>query len=130
MVPSRKAFEKKSGRKFAILSTGTIGNAVENSIKDLTEVAWFHFPFIKPLDHSLLNEILNDYSVILTYEEGIINGGFGESIMQFAQNQNYKGKIRNYGIPNQFIGHGVTKDLLDLCGLSEKKIKNEVLKYI
>ena len=113
-----KAVQLKNGSKVAVLSTGTIGNNVTDAlgkIKLPDLFSHYHFPFIKPLDETLLKEILIQYDVIITIEENAIIGGFGSILNQFSSNNKYSTLIKNLGIPDIFIEHGSVLELQKLC---------------
>jgi 1-deoxy-D-xylulose-5-phosphate synthase len=115
----------KSGSRIAVLSTGTIGHNVTEAIHQLSnpeEVAHFNFGFIKPLDTNLLHAIMTDYMKIITVEEGVIKGGFGGAVVEFAAENNYQTPIKILGIPDQFIEHGSILELQEICGIDVKSL--------
>ncbi len=118
----------QNGNRIAILSIGTIAAEVSKAIH-LLDVSHYAMEFVKPLDEKLCNMILENYEVIFTIENGVIAGGFGSVIRTFAQTNNYKGIIDCMGIPDQFIDHGSTEELLALCQLDAKAIENKVRYY-
>ena len=121
-----KIHEQKKGSKAAILSTGTIGN---NVTKALTEVenpslfSHYHFPFIKPLDIDAIKSIINFHDHIITIEDGMITGGFGEQISTILATNNLKKSIINLGIPDSFIEHGTVFELQQLCKIDVNHLK-------
>jgi len=116
----------KKGNKVAILSTGTIGN---NVTKALTEVqnpslfSHYHFPFIKPLDVDAVKSIINSHDHIITIEDGVITGGFGEQISTIMATNNLNKSIINLGIPDSFIEHGTVFELQQLCKIDVNHLK-------
>ncbi len=124
----------KKGNKIAILSTGTIAHNVTKAIRELqnpNEVAHYQFSIIKPLDYSLLTDIFEEFTKIITIEDGAIVGGFGHSIIEFANQQNFKNTfIQNLGIPDTFIHHGTTEELHDICGISPVAIRKVLRKLL
>ncbi|HBD25374.1 1-deoxy-D-xylulose-5-phosphate synthase [Flavobacterium sp.] len=121
-----KIKELKKGNKVAILSTGTIG---DNVAKALTEVenpslfSHYHFPFIKPLDVDSIKSIINSHDHIITIEDGVITGGFGEQISAILATNNLKKSIINLGIPDSFIEHGTVFELQQLCKIDVNHLK-------
>ncbi|SDW14211.1 1-deoxy-D-xylulose-5-phosphate synthase [Lutibacter oricola] len=118
------------GTKIAVLSIGTIGNAINSVIAELpeNEVGHFNMKFIKPLDEKQLHSIFKKYKNIVTIEDGTIFGGFGSSILEFSSKHNYKNKpIKQLGIPDKFIEHGEMNELLNEVYLSKKHIKSVLL---
>ncbi len=117
----------KTGTKTAVLSTGTIGNNVTLAINELSNsetIAHYDFPFIKPLDNNTLNTIFSSFERIITIEDGVINGGFGSAILEFAAANNYKNNIEILGIPDVFIEHGTVNQLQQLCKIDVKSLVN------
>ena len=127
-----KCFQAKvmqKGEKIAVLTTGTIGLEVSEIIKNNSDIAWVHFPFVKPLDTNTLKTIFAKFKKILTIEEGIQNGGFGESVLAYASEQNYKGQIKIKAFPDSFIPHGTTEELLSIYGLNKDSIKKSMFSF-
>ncbi|WP_378181347.1 1-deoxy-D-xylulose-5-phosphate synthase [Aquimarina sp. SS2-1] len=118
----------KGTSKIAIISTGTIAINVRNALDAIQEkISHYHFCFIKPLDSALLKNILQKYKIIFTIEDGTIKGGFGSSILDFANQNNLSPIIKILGVPDQFIHHGTTEELQEICGISASKIKEMIL---
>ena len=106
----------KKGTKIAILSTGTIGNNVTKALKIIENsegFSHFHVGWVKPLDEEKLLSIFKEHAIIITVEEGVINGGLGSCITTFATKNNYKNRIIIRGVADEFIEHGTVKQLLE-----------------
>ncbi|MDO6801175.1 1-deoxy-D-xylulose-5-phosphate synthase [Wenyingzhuangia sp. 1_MG-2023] len=122
----------KKGSKTAILSIGTIGNHVNLAIDKLpkekkAEVGHYNMQFIKPLDTKLVQSILNQYQTIITYEDGVVSGGFGSSIIEYAVLNNFKNNIIIKGIEDVFVEHGKTQELRVQTQIDELSILNTIL---
>ena len=117
----------REGKSVAILSLGSIANsaneAIQKSIKK-DEFAHYDLRFAKPLDEQLLHKIFKKHPTILTLEDGVISGGFGTSILEFATKHQYKNKIKLLGIPDHFIEHGSPERLQLKCGLDVNSLLN------
>lgn len=115
----------QKGNKVAVFSTGTIGNNVTKALNELENSELFshyHFPFIKPLDIDAVKSIINSHDQIVTIEDGVITGGFGEQISTIIATNNLKKSIINLGIPDSFIEHGTVFELQQLCKIDVKSI--------
>ncbi|WP_108867560.1 1-deoxy-D-xylulose-5-phosphate synthase [Aquimarina aquimarini] len=122
-----KAYQISNGLKIAIISTGTIAHNVTQAIAAIEEkISHYHFCFIKPIDTTLVKQILNKYTTIITVEDGIIKGGFGSSIVDYANQSDSNSNIITLGVPDQFIHHGTVNELHDICGISAKKIEKTI----
>ena len=124
-----KGVQLKQGNKLAILSIGTIAKNVTEAIDDL-EVSHYDMRFVKPLDKTLLNNIFKTHDTIITIEDGIIKGGFGSTILEFAATNNYKNTIKTLGVPDNFVEHGKIDELQKLVGLDVKSLKETIKKLI
>ncbi|OWP79255.1 1-deoxy-D-xylulose-5-phosphate synthase [Flavobacterium oreochromis] len=119
-----KALQLRKGRKVAVLSTGTIGNNVMKAF-DKLETAFFsyyHFPFVKPLDEVVLHEIAQNYTQIITVEEGCLNGGFGSLVSSFFLENNYLIPIKKIGVPDEFIEQGTVLELHKISRIDSESL--------
>ena len=118
LIEIGKAHKLQSGTKYAIVSTGFIGNnatlALEK-IENKVEFSHYDFGFIKPIDEALLHTIFKNYITIITIEDGTVKGGFGSEILEFASNNNYSNRVKILGIPDNFIEHGTVEELQQIC---------------
>ena len=124
-----KGQEVAKGKKIAVLSIGTIGESVKNVIKtfDKDEIAHYNMRFVKPLDEDLLQKIFAKFENILTIEDGVLSGGFGSAILEFAQKEGFKNKnIKRIGIHDNFIEQGSVEELHHLVGLDEISIRKSI----
>jgi 1-deoxy-D-xylulose-5-phosphate synthase len=78
--------------------------------------------FIKPLDEKLLHQIFEKHPTIIAIEDGVLKGGFGAAILEFASENNYTNKIKILGIPDEFIAHGNVHKLQEEIGLDPKSL--------
>ncbi|WP_445715524.1 1-deoxy-D-xylulose-5-phosphate synthase [Flavobacterium sp.] len=120
-----KIKELQKGTNVAVLTTGTIGNNVTKALKEVENSELFshyHFPFIKPLDLEVVKTIIHPHEHIITVEEGVITGGFGEQISTIVATTNLNKSIVNLGIPDSFIEHGTVFELQQLCKIDVKSI--------
>jgi 1-deoxy-D-xylulose-5-phosphate synthase len=113
-----KIIQLQKGTKVAILSTGTIGNNVTKALAETENSSLFshyHFPFVKPLDINEISKIIDSHEYIITIEDGVITGGFGEQINSIMTRQHLQKPIKNLGISDSFIEHGTVFELQQIC---------------
>lgn len=121
------------GDKIAILTIGSIGNKIIELQQELPtgKVAHYDMRFVKPLDEKLLHQIFTKFNKIITVEDGVIKGGFGSAILEFANKNGYQQTaIQVLGIPDQFIEHGANDALFESIYLSKNKLKEIILSSI
>jgi 1-deoxy-D-xylulose-5-phosphate synthase len=112
----------EQGENLAILSVGAISNAVSEAINGLS-CAHYDMRFIKPLDERLLHSIFKTYPKIITIEDGVIRGGFGSAVLEFAAMHHYKNEVFVKGIPDVFIDHGAVNTLYETLELDTESLK-------
>jgi 1-deoxy-D-xylulose-5-phosphate synthase len=117
------------GTKTAILTTGFIGNNVTlalDKISNASEIAHYDFGFVKPLDEALLHEIFQSFEKVITIEDGVIKGGFGSAIVEFASEHHYKNPIKTLGIKDAFIEHGTVAELQKISEIDADSIVKSI----
>lgn len=127
-----KAHLLKKGTKVAVLSNGFIGTNASQAIENLSnknDFAHYDFSFVKPLDEMLLHEIFGNFHHIITIEDGVVKGGFGSAICEFAIANNYTNSIKNLGISDAFIEHGTIEELQKICKIDVKSLELLFSKY-
>jgi len=121
-----KANLLKSGSKIVVLSNGPIGNQVTSALQNIGNpdaVAHYDFAFVKPLDEKVLHEIFARFETVVTLEDGILAGGFGSAVAEFAAKNHYYTEIKSLGIPDQFIEHGTVEELQRYCKIDVKSLE-------
>ena len=110
----------KDGDDIAVLSIGPIGNLAEQAIETWEKesgktAALYDMRFLKPIDTSILKEVGNRYSRIITIENGTVTGGLGSAVVEYLVDNGLHPVIRRMGLPDRFVEHGSTPQLLHLC---------------
>ncbi len=117
----------RAGEKIAVVSLGHPGNFVAEALDSLQTddicVAHIDLRFLKPLDVALLHETFSAYEMIITVEDGVINGGMGSALAEFAADHQYKSRLIRLGIPDSFIHHGKPEELYADCGFDARSIE-------
>ena len=83
--------------------------------------------FVKPMDERLLVEMAKKTRLIVTLEENVLPGGFGEGVMDALANAGVSVPVFPMGVPDRFIGHGTVAQQLEDCGLSAIQIPRRIL---
>ncbi|MDC4222885.1 MAG: hypothetical protein MPW15_01210 [Candidatus Manganitrophus sp.] len=98
-------------------------------------VAVVNARFTKPIDRDLLVSISHRCRRIVTVEEHVLAGGFGESVLALLEEEKGTGRIpaidvRRIGLPDQFIEHGAQRILREKLGLDAERIAASVLDFV
>ncbi|MBP3039750.1 1-deoxy-D-xylulose-5-phosphate synthase [Bacillaceae bacterium Marseille-Q3522] len=117
----------KEGIDGAILTFGTtIPMAMEAALlleKQGISIKVINARFMKPLDETILYDLLSMHIPVLTIEEAVLQGGFGSAVLEFAHEQKFHhADITRMGIPDRFIEHGSVKELLKEIGLTTEAV--------
>jgi len=80
--------------------------------------------FAKPFDETLILKSVKKTKKLVTIEEGVLRGGFGEAMESFLLEKNIQVKVARIGLPDSFIDHGTPKELKQLVGLTAENIAN------
>jgi 1-deoxy-D-xylulose-5-phosphate synthase len=117
----------KEGKDAAILTFGTTIPMALEAAQELEKqglsIRVINSRFIKPIDSTMLTELLDHNIPILTIEEAVLQGGFGSAILEYAGSQGYhQALIDRMGIPDQFIEHGDVDSLLKEIGLTTEEV--------
>lgn len=86
--------------------------------------------FLKPLDSFLLIETAKKFPLIITVEEGILEGGFGSAVREFLGNHGIQTRILSMGIKDGVIPVGDSGTLRRIYGLDEEGIFNVVMENL
>lgn len=129
-----KYVKVEEGSEVAIIGLGSffhLGKKVHNKLKSLGINATLINPrFITGVDEDLLNELQENHKLVITLEDGILDGGFGEKISRFYGDKNMK--VLNFGATKEFTDSVPLKELYERYHLSEDLIISDikrVLKY-
>lgn len=84
--------------------------------KDGISAAIVNVRFAAPADEEMLREAAG-YELVVTMEENVARGGFGEMTADYLKQHGAKGKFLNIALPDQFIEHGTPEELKKIYGI-------------
>lgn len=121
---------KISGSNIAILALGDffdIGEKLAKAVSEKTGVmpTLINPRYITGLDEELLENLKKDHTTVITLEDGILDGGFGEKIARFYGPSDVK--VYNYGIKKEFLDRYAIEDVLKENHLTVPQILEDVL---
>ena len=128
-----KAEVLEKGKEIAILAVGnmvrTAVQVTENLRKKGYEPTLVNMRFVKPLDTELLDIIKEDHSLIVTMEENVKSGGFGEQVMTYYGSRMHGPAVRIVAIEDRFVPHGSVEDLLRQQQMDSDSVTERVLQW-
>ena len=123
----------EKGKEIAILAVGnmvrTAVQVTENLRKKGYEPTLVNMRFVKPLDTELLDIIKEDHSLIVTMEENVKSGGFGEQVMTYYGSRMHGPAVRIVAIEDRFVPHGSVEDLLRQQQMDSDSVTERVLQW-
>lgn len=122
----------QKGEKVAILGLGAFYGLGESVAKLLKEECGVEATLINPryitgLDVEVLEELKRSHSLVVTLEDGELDGGFGEKIARFYGSSDVK--VLNYGVRKEFADRYITEELLKANRLTDVQIVEDIRKY-
>lgn len=121
------------GSKVAVLGLGTfyaLGKEAAEKIKEKTgaQPTIINPYFITGADKDLLEELKKDHDVVITLEDGILDGGFGEKIARFYGDSDMK--VLNFGVKKEFLDRYDVQEVLEENHLTAELIAGDVAKVL
>lgn len=87
--------------------------------------------FVKPFDTELLRELQKDHKLLVTMEENVKNGGFGEAVLDYLNETGSSIRSMNVSLPDDYVEHGNVEILKEECGIdADTIVKRIVAEYI
>ena len=119
----------KKGSKVAIIGLGTFYSLGENVAEKVAEKTGVNPTVINPYyitgtDNDLLSDLKKDHDMVITIEDGILDGGFGEKIASFYGNKDIK--VLNFGAHKEFTNRVPLAELYERYHLTEELIVNDI----
>ena len=84
--------------------------------------------FVQPMDTDLLRKAAGEYSLIVTMEENVHSGGFGEHVAAWYAEQDLDAELLQIAIPDTFVTHGSPQELCRLTGIDADSIVSKIMK--
>jgi 1-deoxy-D-xylulose-5-phosphate synthase len=115
-LPIGEAQLRRHGHKIAILAFGSMLQPALDAAEQI-DASVVNMRFVKPLDSKMLQKIAASHDLLLSIEENVVAGGAGSAVNEWLQANDFATPIINLGLPDRFVEHGTTSELLAECGL-------------
>ncbi len=125
----------RKGKDVAILALGVMVSHSLDAANGLAEegiqAEVINMRFVKPLDKVILKYVADNFSKIVTVEDGSKTGGFGSAILEYLTDEKIKRPdVLNLGIADEFVPHGTTEELYKLLELDSEGIANRIKLFL
>ena len=86
--------------------------------------------FVQPMDTQLLREAAGKYSMVVTMEENVHSGGFGEHVAAWYAQEGLNVPLVQIAVPDTFVTHGSPQELYRLTGIDAQSVVTRILDKI
>ena len=119
----------EKGEKVAILGLGNffnLGKEVKKAVKEKLgiDATLINPVFMTGVDEELLDELKKDHKVVITLEDGILDGGFGEKVARYYGNSDVK--VLNFGGKKEFTDRTPIEELYNRYHLTSELIVKDI----
>ncbi|NRD75081.1 1-deoxy-D-xylulose-5-phosphate synthase [Shewanella sp. VB17] len=128
-LPIGKGQVKRQGKKIAILNFGTLLASVLTAAESL-DATVADMRFVKPLDVELVIALAQSHDILVTVEENAIMGGAGSGVLELLQQLKLPMPVLQLGLPDEFIKHGDSKEIITELMLDGAGILKQIEAYL
>ncbi len=122
---------EQAGEKVAILALGDFYQRGEQLADQIRSELGFTPTLINPryasgLDEKLLTALMQNHQLVITLEDGVLDGGFGQKVAAFYGDKNMK--VKTYGLQKEFYDRYNPQELLQALGMTTAQIIQDIKK--
>lgn len=118
-------------REIALFAVGSMVKTAESVRNTLKEKGYFvsliNARFVKPIDETSVLRACEDHDLIVTMEENVESGGFGEKVLSCMERNNKKNRFLGITIPDAYVEHGNVELLKQEIGIDADSIVRRIL---
>ena len=117
-------------KEIALLAVGSMVKTAEEVRNLLKEkgygVSLVNARFVKPLDEEAVREACEGHELIVTMEENVACGGYGEKVLDYMNRSGYRNRLVNIAIPDAYVEHGNVELLKQEIGIDAGSIVKRI----
>ena len=130
---TKEEYLAQKGSRVAVVGLGTFYSLGQSVAKELEEKTGTKATVINPyyitgIDQEMLEDLKKDHDIVITLEDGILDGGFGEKITRFYGDSEMK--VLNYGLKKEFLDRYDAAEVLKDNRLTKEQITEDVMKLM
>lgn len=120
-------------RNIALLAVGSMVQTavgVRDALKaEGMDCSLVNARFVKPIDEEMIRRLAKEHDLLVTMEENVLSGGFGEKVMEFVRAENLPCKVMPIALPDEYVEHGNVDILKKEVGIDEESIVERILQF-
>ncbi len=119
----------------ALLAVGSMVKVAVEVRRQLKEKGYscslINARFVKPIDEEMLGQVCKDHKLLVTMEENVLSGGYGEKVRDYTDSLKTRAQVLNIAIPDEYVEHGNVDLLKQEIGIdADSVVKKVMTKYI
>ena len=129
---SESLYEEEDIALFAVGSMVKVALNVREQLKEKGySCSLTNARFVKPIDEEAINQACKEHKLIVTLEENVASGGYGEKVRAYVDSLNVSTRVLNVAIPDEYVEHGNVDLLKQEIGIdADSVVKKIVTAYI
>lgn len=121
-------------KEILLLAVGSMVKTAEEVWASLKEQGYecslVNARFVKPIDEELIREALSEHSLIVTMEENVASGGFGEKVRAYVDSLETTSEVLTVTIPDEYVEHGNVDALKKEIGIDAESITARIMEVL
>ncbi len=119
----------------ALLAVGSMVKTAEQVRRNLKAIGYscslVNARFVKPIDTEVIRELSREHRLLVTMEENVRSGGYGEKVLDYAVLQRLPVQVLNIAIPDEYVEHGNVEILYEETGIDAGSVTKRIIeRYI
>lgn len=120
-------YEEKDIALLAVGSMVKTAEAVRNRLKEEGFcVTLVNARFVKPIDEEMVRRLTENHPLLVTMEENVASGGFGEKVRAFLDTAHLPGQVFSIAVPDEYVEHGNVDVLKKEIGIDEETVTERI----
>ena len=127
---SEMIYEERNTALLAVGSMVQTAVGVRDALKaEGMDCSLVNARFVKPIDEEMIRRLAKEHDLLVTMEENVLSGGFGEKVMEFVRAENMPCKVMPIALPDEYVEHGNVDILKKEVGIDEESIVERILQF-
>lgn len=124
----------EKGSDVAVISAGNMREEAVKAVEQLKEsgvtATLADARFVKPVDTDMIKQLACEHKLVVTLEENVWHGGFGEEVLKVINDEQYGTPFIGISLPDKFIEQGTKDELRAKYGLDSNSITDKILGFL
>lgn len=117
-------------KEIALIAVGSMVKTALEVREELVQkgysVSLVNARFVKPIDENMVKALCKDHKLLVTMEENVASGGFGEKVRDYLQTLDTDAKVLSIALPDAYVEHGNVDILRKEVGIDNDSIIQKV----